>query len=294
VLGLALAAGLGVEAIAGDKDRVTALRQWGGFTAGAVAAALLNPHGVAGLLFPFHMTAAVGLAHVAEWQATDFLQVQPFGLVLLAAIYVFTTRGVKIPHWRALIVLGLLYLALQHQRHQIVFALVAPMLLAEPLSASFGKSSNNPPRHAAKLASALVLGAVALVMGTVSLRLAIPAVRVDSPVAPITALAHVPPNLRAAHVLNDYSFGGYLIFSGVRPFVDSRVELYGDAFLERYAKIIGPDSAVIRSTLKADDVQWTIFDPVSPVVGVMDHLPGWRRLYADRFAVVHIRDKRHS
>jgi hypothetical protein len=95
-------------------------------------------------------------------------------------------------------------------------------------------------------------------------------------------------------VLNDYSFGGYLIFSGVQPFVDSRVELYGDAFLDRYAKIISPDSAVIRSTLSAADIQWTIFDPGSPVVGVMDRLPGWRRLYADRFAVIHIRDKRPS
>jgi hypothetical protein len=76
--------------------------------------------------------------------------------------------------------------------------------------------------------------------------------------------------------------------------VDSRVELYGDAFLDRYAKIISPDSAVIRSTLSADDIQWTIFAPGSPVVGVMDSLPSWRRLYADRFAVIHIRDKRPS
>jgi hypothetical protein len=209
----------------------------------------------------------------------------------LAAIYAFMTRGVKLPPWRALIVLGLLYLALQHQRHQIVFALAAPLLLAEPLSLSLGKHS---AQAHSRLATMLTLGAVLFMITTAFLRLAIPGVRVDSPVAPIAALEHVPPELRTAHVLNDYSFGGYLIFSGVRPFVDSRVELYGDAFLERYAKIIEPDSAVIRSALTADDIQWTIFEPSSPVVGVMDRLPGWRRLYVDRFAVIHIRDKRHS
>jgi hypothetical protein len=294
LLGLAFVVALGVEAIASDEDRVTALRQWGSFAAGAVVAALLNPHGLAGLLFPLHMTATAGLAHVAEWQAADFSQVQPFELVLLAAIYVFTTRGVKLPPWRALIVLSLLYMALLHQRHQIIFALSAPLLLAEALSRAFGKSGISPSRDTAKLSAVMSFAAVALVIGAASLRLAIPAARVDGPVAPITALEHVPPELRAEHVLNDYSFGGYLIFSGVRPFVDSRVELYGDAFLDRYAKIISPDSAVIRSTLSADDIQWTIFAPGSPVVGVMDSLPSWRRLYADRFAVIHIRDKRPS
>jgi hypothetical protein len=291
LLGLALVAGLGLEAIASDKDRVTALRQWGSFAAGSVVAALLNPHGLAGLLFPLHMTAAAALSHVAEWQPTDFSQFQPFEFVMLAAIYVFTTRGVKLPPWRALIVLGLLYMALLHQRHQIVFALAAPLLLAEPLARAFGKSGTSPSRDATKLSTALSLAMVALVIGTAALRLAIPAARVDSPVAPITALDHVPPELRAERVLNDYSFGGYLIFSGVRAFVDSRVELYGDAFLERYAKIIESEPAIIKSTLVTYKVQWTIFAPASPVVDVMDRLPGWPRLYADRFAVVNNRDK---
>ena len=43
---------------------------------------------------------------------------------------------------------------------------------------------------------------------------------------------------RDAHVegpvLNDFSFGGYLMFSGVQPFIDGRAELYGDAFLHEY------------------------------------------------------------
>jgi hypothetical protein len=292
LLGLGLVAGLGVEAIANDKDRVTALRQWGLFAAGAVAAALLNPHGLEGVLFPLHMTATTSLAHVSEWQPTDFSQVQPFALVLLAAIYLFTTRGVKIPSWRALIVLGLLYLALQHQRHQIVFAMMAPLLLAEPIALHFPASGDKD--GTSTLAAFLSFAAILLVIAATWMRLLVPAVRVDSPVAPIIALERVPPELRVEHVLNDYSFGGYLVFSGVQPFVDSRVELYGDAFLERYAKITEPDSSVIRSTLKTYDIRWTIFDPHSPVVGVMDRLSGWRRLYADRFAVIHIQDKRHS
>jgi len=31
-------------------------------------------------------------------------------------------------------------------------------------------------------------------------------------------------------VFNDYDFGGYLIASGVAPFIDGRTELYGEKF----------------------------------------------------------------
>ena len=107
----------------------------------------------------------------------------------------------------------------------------------------------------------------------------------------MTALAHVPREVQGEHVLNDYSFGGYLIFAGVRPFVDPRAELYGDAFLKRYAQIIAPDPGVLRDLLRRYDIRWTILSRQSPVAGEMDALAGWHRLYADNVAVVHIRDK---
>jgi hypothetical protein len=142
-----------------------------------------------------------------------------------------------------------------------------------------------------RLVTSVATIAVAFVVGLAALRLFIPVVRADGPVAPVSALAHVPPALRAEHVLNDYSFGGYLTFEGVRPFVDSRVELYGDAFLARYEKIIESDPDAVTATLRAYDIRWTILGRHSRVVAVMDGLRGWRRLYEDDYAVVHIRDK---
>ena len=118
--------------------------------------------------------------------------------------------------------------------------------------------------------------------------------RADSAVAPITALAHVPPALRSTPVLNDYSFGGYLIFAGVRPFIDSRVELYGDAALKNYAALIRPERAALEATLRRYDIRWSSFAPSSPIVSELDARPGWHRLYTDRFAVVQIRDSDDS
>ncbi|MBN9246131.1 MAG: hypothetical protein J0I81_01520, partial [Hyphomicrobium sp.] len=46
-----------------------------------------------------------------------------------------------------------------------------------------------------------------------------------SPAAAVQALKKIAPT----HVLNEYDFGGYLIASGIAPFIDGRTELYGSA-----------------------------------------------------------------
>jgi hypothetical protein len=91
-------------------------------------------------------------------------------------------------------------------------------------------------------------------------------------------------------VLNDYSFGGYLIWNGVKPFIDSRADLYGDIFLENYASLAAPDKDALAATLAYYHVRWTIFAAGAPVVKVLDATPGWHRFYSDKLAVVHVHD----
>jgi hypothetical protein len=80
-------------------------------------------------------------------------------------------------------------------------------------------------------------------------------------------------------------FGSYLIFSGIAPFIDGRVELYGDAFLRRYASV-----GELPDLLARYDIGWTLLEPRNPRLALLDRLPGWRRLYADSTAVVHVRE----
>jgi hypothetical protein len=37
-------------------------------------------------------------------------------------------------------------------------------------------------------------------------------------------------------------------------------------------------------------VRWTLLAPDQPAVGLLDRLPGWRRVYTDARAVIHRRD----
>jgi hypothetical protein len=277
LVGFAVSGGLGLEAVIEDRR---AWRGWALFGAGTLAAALANPHFIGGVIFPLSLMATPALANVGEWQATGVSLFQPIVPVSLLAVYWMATRRVRISPARAAMLAALLAMALMHARHQIVFAMVAPLLLAQPLA-------NGEVRTAARPALAMAAMLLA-VLGAA--RLALPLTRGDAAVAPITALAHVPASLRAAPVLNDYSFGGYLIFAGVKPFIDSRAELYGEAALERYAALIRPDAKTLTATLARYDIRWSILSPSSPMVGELDARPGWHRLYADRFAVVQIRD----
>ncbi|MGH6958809.1 MAG: hypothetical protein ACREEW_19270, partial [Caulobacteraceae bacterium] len=133
------------------------------------------------------------------------------------------------------------------------------------------------------------LGSLLIVLA-VGARLAIPQRRTDGPTAPISALAQVPAALRARPVLNDYDFGGYLIFEGVRPYIDGRADMYGDAFVMNDNAIQNGDAAAAGAAVARYGVDWAILRPDRRLVGVLERTPGWRRLYADKDAVVLARD----
>jgi hypothetical protein len=107
-------------------------------------------------------------------------------------------------------------------------------------------------------------------------------------------LAELPASLRSQPVLNEYSFGAHLIGEGIRPFIDGRTDLYGDAFLERNSAINALQGNALPETLAEFHVAWTVFPPHSLITLWLDSQPGWRhpgwrRLGSDTIAVVHVR-----
>ena len=72
------------------------------------------------------------------------------------------------------------------------------------------------------------------------LRLANPTVMTDGRARPVSALAQVPGELIGMPVLNSRLFGGYLTLAGLHPFIDGRIELFGDDFVTNYVAMSGP------------------------------------------------------
>lgn len=288
VFGFVVAGAFGLEALtAPGADRVKVLRDWGLFGLASLACAVVTPHGLHGLhglLFPFQLMTMTVLPHITEWRPQDFSHVTTFMIALLATLFVCLGRGVKVPPIRLLLLLVLLFMALQHVRHQLVLAALAPLLLARPLAEALGHEARD-----ARTSRAWLVGFGVACLALAGARLALPLQRVDGPNSPVTALERVPADLKARPVLNGYGFGGYLIYKGVRPFIDGRADMYGDAFSAAYFAAVSPDPAALEKLARDHRVAWTLFAPDEPAVAVLDADPAWRRIHADRQAVVHRR-----
>jgi hypothetical protein len=281
--GLALAGALAVEAVVEASDRRKVATGWGLFLLAATLSAMATPFGFHTLVFPFQLSGMEGLAFIGEWQASDFSHITPLAIALLAGLVVLGSGKVKVPPLRMLLVVGLVWLALSHTRHQMLLGVTAPILLASSLAKIWPAREQLPSRLFALVAAVLLL----VMIGA---RLTLPVTRADGPVTPASALAHVPQSLRQMPVLNGYGFSGYLIWDGVKVYIDSRADLYGDVFLQNYAGIISPDRDALTAAIRRHHVQWTIFPSEAPVTRLMDTLPGWRRLYSDKLATVHVRN----
>jgi len=285
--GLALIVPFALEAVfvAPAADRPRLARDWAVLLGASVLAALSTPFGVEGLLFPVKLLGNAQLANIGEWRAEDFSHPGPMEIFLLGLIGFALLRPLRLAPLSAALLVALIHLSLQHSRHELLLAVVAPMLLARPIGEAL--QAGAPAKPASRR---IVVGALLMALAVAGVKLALPMKPLDSVSGPSRALAAVPEELRAKHVLNGYGVGGYLIFAQVRPFIDGRADMFGADFMSLYRRVAEGEPNAIEETLARYDIAWTIFPPNQGAVATMDREPGWKRLYADPHAVVHVRE----
>ncbi len=273
-------------------DWKTTVRDWGLFGTGALLATFLTPRGPEGVLFLVELTRMESLAHITEWRPPDFARPSGLELLIVAGLFVLLWQGVKIAPIRLASLLLLLHMTLQHQRHQTLLAIVGAMICCEAI----GRMKRlDPQAQAAEPGETRAwpwqFGATAAAfLGVIALRLVMPAGVMESATSPATAFAHVPAELHSRPVLNGYDSGGFLIGQGVRPFIDGRTNLYGDAFFARYDAVVNDRPGALERALGQYDIGWTFLPTGSPAAARLDSLPGWRRHYLDELVTVHIRE----
>lgn len=301
VVGIAIAGAFGLEALveAERSRRWRVIRGWGLFGVVLLVAGLCNPAGFHAYEYPVYVSRLELLKYISEWRPASFGEISAFEIVLLSALFFLLSRPARVPVIRLLMLLGFLHLALEHIRQLAVLAVVAPILLAEPLGRAWsdGAQRPRPPllsavRVAQVALRPLLATALLLFAGMTAARLAIPFDRPDSRGVPQTALRALPAELRNRPVFNEYSFGGLLVLEGIRPFIDGRSDMYGDAFTTDYFEIARGDIARWRGADARWQFAWTILPPDNALAAKLDSEPGWRRIHADKWAVIHVADAR--
>jgi hypothetical protein len=267
------------------REQPRELLHWLAFAALAVTASCLTPYGPGTLLMPL-TTLGLGdaLNWIGEWRPQNFGRIGIFEILLLAGIFALS-RGVTLPVVRALVLIGLLHFALAQVRNADLLAMLAPLYLAAPIAQQFRSWAASNEAGSGRALQVGALGVMILATVIASTRDVRPAAR-NTPQAAVASAGLTAAN----RVLNDYSFGGYLIFAGIPTFIDGRGELYGGRFLHRYNSSLS--LADLNDFLKLLDdykIDTTLLEPETPAVALLDRLPDWKRVYGDEVAVVHKR-----
>jgi hypothetical protein len=307
-LGIGLCGLLALEAMLTAGSLQAAVRcalRWAPFVVLAILASLATPHHVDGYLLILKLLSMkFTLSTIAEWKSPDFQRDFSFTLWLLLALGIVLIRGIRLPPTRALLSLLLLYFALTHIRTFENLTLLVPLLVAAPLAAQLRAApavSTARPGLAAldRLLEnigrkAHAQGLIAALAGIVALTAAVNAASDFRPTdrfSPVAAVDSIQGLELKGPVLNHLNFGGYLIRRGIPVFIDDRTQIQGDDFFKEYMQAAFlQESGPLEELLDRWQIGWTLLYPNTPAVALLDHLPGWRRHYADDIAVVHVRE----
>jgi hypothetical protein len=245
-----------------------------------VIALMLNANGLRGLLQPFHIAGLNMLPSILEWQPSSPSLTPQFYVVLLLGFGLLLWRGVAIPIGRLLLLLALLGLAFMQVRHQEWFIIVAVLILPS-LFGSEGWATAMPVWPIALIAALMV-----------GLRAILPIVPEESFATPRQLIAAVPESLRSRPVLNGYTFGGPLILAGIKPYIDGRAEMYGDAFFSNYTNILDGNMDAFDAAVGHYDIQWTML-PLSNerLIDGIESSGKWRRFYSNDVGVIDVRNE---
>jgi hypothetical protein len=253
------------------------LRAWILFAGVCLVAACLNANGFEGILQPLRITQLKMLDGIAEWMPSFPRQSPQFYGALLLTMGLLLWRGTKVPIGRLLLLLTMLGLAFTQLRHQGWLAIVAAVLIPPLFGTKNEKTGKVWP---------IAVAAVPLLLARALWPLTPP----ETVSNPRSLLAHVPAELKSQPVFNEYSLGGPLILAGIRPYIDGRAEMYGDAFFSDYVEIAQGDWPRFNRAVKRYGIRWTILpNDRTKLIAELDKSGQWKRIYADKIGVIHVR-----
>jgi hypothetical protein len=247
------------------------------FGLASIIALSLNANGVAGVLQPFKISSLSMLPLIAEWHSSTTTNSQMFYGLLLCGIGGLLWTRVRFPIGRLLLLLVMLGLAFAHVRHQASFAILAVCIIptlrpSQPLEVKV-------PYWALVCALPFLIG-----------RALVPITPPENSANPWRMIAAIPAELKSQPVFNEYTFGGPLILSGIKVYIDGRAEMYGDVFVTDYSRMTKDDFGAFERTVRRFNIQWAMLPRTGKfLVSGLNKSGDWCQIYEDRLGIIAVK-----
>jgi len=257
----------------------------------SVAALFMNPVGRSQVFYPIDtmLHQSIGLSQVQEWQPlqiTDARAVPLLLLLLCVFLLVLVRRSESQLQELVFLALGT-WMALSHQRMLFVVGILIAPILSRMLSDLWG---NYDREHDRPLLNAvfIFLSLLIAVWAFPSQRALATQVEQANPVKAVTFLKthHV-----SGRMLNDYVYGGYLIWAAPEHpvFVDGRSDVF------EWAGVLGDFGkwAMLKSDprelLDKYGIDFCLISREAPMARVLPLIVGWKVAYSDTQAIIFVR-----
>jgi hypothetical protein len=258
----------------------------------STAAIFVNPTGVSAVLYPIRFMSSLPLnTHfVTEWQPASFDDMRAWGLLGTGGLILLLPllRRVDLT-LEDLLLFGLGFgLAIQHGRMHFAFGILAMPVLCRLLADARGA-------HRAARRDRVALNAAVIAVAVVSIALGFPSAdNLKEQINrnnPVKAVEFIRRAGLSGRMLNDYVYGGYLIWAAPerKVFVDGRADLF------EWAGVLGDYlrwSTIQESPRLLPDkyhIDYCLLSRQSPISQVLQVLPGWKSVYTDNMSVVFVR-----
>ncbi len=262
---------------------------WLGVLGTALAASFVTPYGGRALLVTLNLFGSgEPMPYINEWQPLAFDGIGCLAMALMASVLAALLCRPRDNVVRIALVALLAVMALRHSRFLELFALLTPLVAADPILRLVPRLRTSPPSaqgFAARLSVTVAAGLIAVVA---LLQHPLP----DPRNMPSAALAAAQARgLTDGKVYNDVDFGGFLIASGVPTFIDGRSD---QIFLGGFTRGLNEAAAATADApfirlIEAHAVSWALVRTGSDEARHLDHAAGWTPVYGDGVARVFAR-----
>jgi hypothetical protein len=259
----------------------------------SLAALFVNPVGLKQVVYPLDVIFAqtTNLAAIAEWQPPTFKDPRDIALLAAAALVLLIPllRRVELRLDELLLVAIGFSLAVRHSRMMFVFGILVAPILCRLLADAWDRYELAKDRIAP---NAFLL---ALIVCSVGSALP-PPNELQQQVEqenPVKAVAFLRQSGLTGRLLNEYAYGGYLIWAAPerKVFIDGRADIFDwTGVLKAYGAwaTLQADPAKLLENYHIDICMLSSGAPMSRM---LRHMPSWKLVYSDPMTVVFARNQ---